>query len=499
MISAVAAAVLAIISPAEIESSAAHQVALSYERAGRRTPVTDEALTAAARSLARAALGSSAREAAELVPLTEAISTAGGWDPSPRAFVMKTSPADEVLWRLGERTDFAAEPASHAGFGAAVEGNASAVVILLAERRATLERRQIASLRERSPSPVSLCGALEPPLAKPEVLLTLPGGAIERAPLSNVGGGRFCAQIRLPAEGRYTVELLGRGPRGPEVAALFFADVGPAARRTEGSVAPEPRDAAAAQAEILDRINALRKAVGAPAVRIDPKLCAVAQAYSERLRRERFFSHVAPDGSTLFQRLRTAGYVYRAAGENLGRADGALSAHFGIEHSPGHRLNVVDPRWSLVGIGIAEEEIDGRRDAFLTELFVEPVKEGPDPLAEAYAAVAKRRAELRLPALRRSRALEQLALEHARRALARDEPNVEAVDAKLHERVFAAFSEAGSASVDFFIGDSPVPPTDTHAIADAHNAYIGIGAVKGDSARFGRDHYWVVVIYAAPP
>src|SRR5919197_5427266 len=140
MISAVAAAVLAIISPAEIESSAAHQVALSYERAGRRTPVTDEALTAAARSLARAALGNSAREAAELVPLTEAISSAGGWDPSPRAFVVKTSPAEEVLVRLRERSDFAAEPATHVGLGAAVEGNASAVVILLSERRATLNR-----------------------------------------------------------------------------------------------------------------------------------------------------------------------------------------------------------------------------------------------------------------------------------------------------------------------------------------------------------------------
>jgi uncharacterized protein YkwD len=498
MIPVALAVLLSAVSPAEIEASAARQIVLSYERAGRRTPIRDEALSTAARALARATLGSSARAVAELVPLTEAISSAGGWDPSPRAFVVKTSPADEILLRVRERTDFATEAASHLGIGAAVEANASAVVILLAERRATLDRGPVSSPRGSSRAPMSLCGALEPPLVDPQVLITVPGGSVERAGLSNVDGGRFCARILLPSEGRYTVELLGRGPRGPEVAALFFLDVG-AETRAEGSVAPEPGDVAAARAEILERVNALRKAVGSPPVRIDPGLSAVAQAYSERMAREGFFSHVAPDGSTLFKRLRGAGYVYRGAGENLGRADGPLAAHFGVEHSPGHRLNVVDPRWSLLGIGIAEATVDGRRDVFLAEIFVEPVKASRDPLAEAYAAVAKRRAELNLPALRRSAALELLAIEHARRALARDEPKVEVVDPELHDRVFTALAEAGSAAVDFFIGDSPVPPTDTRALADARNAYVGIGAVKGDSAKFGRGHYWVVVIYAAPP
>ena len=42
--------------------------------------------------------------------------------------------------------------------------------------------------------------------------------------------------------------------------------------------------------------------------------------------------------------------------------------------------------------------------------------------------------------------------------------------------------------------NSPVSAT---AATDGRNAYVGIGAVKGDSAKFGRGHYWVVVIYAA--
>lgn len=489
------AVLLGAVGPADIEAAAAREIALRYERVGRRTPVRDAALTAAAQELARKALASSAKAVAELVPLTEAVSFADGWDPSPRTFVLKTSPAGEVLFQLGSREDFAVEAASHVGIGAEVAGDTSAVAILLAERRVRLEPfpRKISG-----PGPTRrLCGILEPTFAAPEVLVTVPGGAVERAAASTSAGGRFCAPISFPKAGRYTAELLARGPGGPEVAALFFVDVGPTPRGTVGWVAVEPEDPAGARAQILERVNALRSAIGAAPVRIDPRLSAVAQEYSERMARGRFFAHVAPDGSTLYKRLRAGGYAHRGAGENLGRAEGPLAAHFGIEHSPGHRLNVVNPRWSVLGIGVAAATVEGRREVILTQIFAQPAGAGPDPLADAYAAVAEKRSQLKLPALRRSRVLEQLATEHARRALALDEPRIDAVDSKLHERVFAALSDVGSAAVDFFIVDSPVPPTDTRAAADGRQGYVGIGAVKGDSPRFGRGHYWVVVIYAA--
>ena len=495
MILPVLAAAIAAVAPADAEAFAAEQVALRYERVGRRTPVRDQALSAAARELARRALATSAKAASELVPLTEAVSSAGAWDASPRAFVIKTRPAREVLFQLAERSDFATEPASHVGIGAAVSGDASAVVILLAERRAALD-----PFPRKLPGPTSprtLCALLDPTLAAPEVLVTVPSGRVEHAAPSKLSGRRFCAAIPFPSEGRYTVEILARGPRGPEVAALFFADVGEVPGRAERSEAAEPFDVASARAEILERVNALRAAVGAPPVRSDSHLSAVAQTYSERMAAERFFAHVAPDGATLFHRLRAAGYAHRGAGENLGRAEGPLAAHFGIEHSPGHRLNVVDRRWSRLGIGVAAVVVDGRREVLLTEIFAQPASSGTDPLADAYAAVAEKRAELKLPALRRSRVLEELAGEHARRALALDEPKVDAVDSSLHERVFTALSDVGSAAVDFFIVDGPVPPTNTRALANARHGYVGIGAVKGDSPRFGRGHYWVVVIYAA--
>jgi hypothetical protein len=33
---------------------------------------------------------------------------------------------------------------------------------------------------------------------------------------------------------------------------------------------------------------------------------------------------------------------------------------------------------------------------------------------------------------------------------------------------------------------------------DARNTQVGVGVVRGDSRTFGKDRYWVVVIYTAP-
>lgn len=491
----VVAASLSALSSSDIESSATRTVALSFERVGRRTPVRDEALSVAARELAKEALASNARSATELVAVTEAVSFSGGWDPSPKILVVKGSPRDEPLRLLGRRTDLAADPATHVGIGAVTQGNASAVVILLSQRRARLE-----PFLRRHPKPVSpreLCGALEAPLGVPEVVVTRPDGTVARAGFSTVGTDRFCARLPLAVEGRYTVELLGRGPKGPEVAALFFVDVGATAARAGSETFEEPADAATARGMIVDRINALRRAHGLSPLVLDETVSQVAQRYSDKMAQERFFAHVSPEGSTVGQRLRDVGYAFRGAGENLGMASGPLAAHFGIEHSPGHRKNLIDPKWSRVGIGVAERMEDGSRQVLVTQVFVDPLQASADPLADAHRAINQRRAELKLSPLERNATLDALAREHARKALALDEPRAELPGAKLHDQVFAALDDASSASVDFFVADNPSLIQASKSANAAGHKWVGIGAVKGDSPKLGKGKYWVVVIYAS--
>ncbi|MFY0576028.1 CAP domain-containing protein [Cystobacter fuscus] len=180
----------------------------------------------------------------------------------------------------------------------------------------------------------------------------------------------------------------------------------------------------AAREAVLERINALRRAQGLSPLSSDRTLEEVAQAYSERMAREGFFAHVAPDGADLSSRLRAAGAQARVSGENLGMASGALAAHAGIEHSPGHRNNLLGAQFTHVGLGVSFHSVDGRPQVLLTEVFASSggAARPADPREQVYQTLAAHRASHELAPLRRLPALERLALEQARRALAANLP-----------------------------------------------------------------------------
>lgn len=494
-----ATAVLAGASPdPKLEEQAWRAVAAEFERVGRRTPVRDEGVTRAARTLAGIALAQNARAAADLVTLTEAVSDAGAHDPSPKAVILKGAPLQAPVKALEGRRDLAGDPASHVGVAVVTQGRTSAVVILFVQRRMTVEAfpRTLPAAGERR----SLCGRLDAPFRAPEVYVTVPSGRVEKLPVKGRGrDGSFCTEVAFRAEGRHTLEVLGRGPGGPEVTALFFTDVGGRPDRKDAPLGEEPTDPEVAREEVLRRINALRAAHGVAPVQMDARVNAVAQAYSAQMAKENFFAHVAPDGRAVGERLREAGYGYKSAGENLGMAGGPLAAHFGLEHSPGHRKNLLEKRWTTVGIGLSEATgQDGSRRVLLTQIFVEPLRESGRPLEDAYAVLEAGRRARKLPALRRSEVLERLARDHAQRALEAGVPKAEVRGSNLHERVFEALDEVKGASIDLFVADSPSLVQVSKATAAKGNRLVGVGMVQGDSRQFGAGKYWIVVIYAEP-
>ena len=481
-----------------LEQRAGQYVLQEFERVGRRSPKVDPALTEAARQLARDALDKSPSGAVDLLALTEAISTAGATDPSPRSYVIRAWDRQHALDTLLARKDLNQEPASHTGVGVAEEGERVSIVVLLAERKATLQRFP-RTLDKPGPGQ-SLCGELTSPLRWAEVYVTRPDGTVERPPLTRESGPSFCTRLLFPAQGRYSVEIIGRGERGPEVAALFVVDVGASHQRGERERVVEPTTVEDARVEVLARINALRRTHGVRELVLDDTLNKVAQAYSDRMAREGFFAHVAPDGSDLRSRLTAADASYRTAGENLGMAAGPLAAHFGIEHSPGHRSNLLGSQFTHAGLGITFQKVDGREQAILTEIFsanATPSVPPTDPLQEAYERLGQHRAARGLPPLERSPVLERIAMDHARRALALEQPKVQLPGSKVHDRVFSALEDAKSAAVDFYVAESPALLPDSKSLGDRKNTVVGVGAVRGDSRTYGNGQYWMVVIYAA--
>ena len=489
MIAALLAGVLASGPPAL--APVTERITSAFEQVGRTAPEDDPALDEAAQRLAEKALSEGAARAADTLSLSEAISAAGAFDPTPKTMIIRAEPPEQAIETFLTRDGIAADPASVRGLGMASDGEQAALAVILSERKARLEPFPHALPQ---PTTRSLCGALVPPLAAPEVFVTRPQGSVVRV-VAQIQPGRFCASLPFPATGRYTVEIVGQGRTGPQVAALFFVDVGAVAPRRDATLV-EPASLEEARSQILARINALRSAQGLLPYTVDPALSRIADAYSARMAQEHFFAHLDPAGADVKARLLQAGYPFAAAGENLGLAPGPLAAQFGIELSPGHRANLLDRRFSRIGIGLAVEHVDGRTQTLLTEIFVRPRSENADPAQEAFTALLQHRTALHLPPLARSPALDGLARTQVAYALKTDFPEARLPGESLPQRVFALLDDATTASMDLFITEDASAIPLSKSAADARYDRVGVGAVRGNSPTFGSDKIWVVVIYA---
>lgn len=142
-----------------------------------------------------------------------------------------------------------------------------------------------------------------------------------------------------------------------------------------GSDSPTaPQNLTTAQVELnsFQFLNDARGDNGLSPLALDSELSKVARMHSSAMRDEGFFAHTDTNGNGLRQRLRTGGVTFSAAGENLAlvthhTAPAAL-AHQRLMESSSHRDNVLDGRFSMVGVGVARSG-----DTFwITQVFVAP-------------------------------------------------------------------------------------------------------------------------------
>ena len=117
--------------------------------------------------------------------------------------------------------------------------------------------------------------------------------------------------------------------------------------------AREPRSAQAEIADLADRINRHRVAIGCRALKWDDRLAAVARRHSTDMARRDFFNHTNPDGRDPFDRMKAAGVRFRAAAENIaaGQPTGR-EVYQGWIESPGHRRNMENCTYRRFGIGL---------------------------------------------------------------------------------------------------------------------------------------------------
>ncbi len=128
-------------------------------------------------------------------------------------------------------------------------------------------------------------------------------------------------------------------------------DPGPA---PAGANCATPDAAKRAANDLLARVNATRQTKGLAPVRLAPRLRRIAQSHACDNASRNTFSHTGSDGSDLRQRLNRGHYAMRTATENVGIGFDTPEKMMAFwMASPGHRANILNPRMTEMGLGLA--------------------------------------------------------------------------------------------------------------------------------------------------
>lgn len=115
-----------------------------------------------------------------------------------------------------------------------------------------------------------------------------------------------------------------------------------------------------AESEMFLKVNEERKNSGVAELTWDTNLVFVGRAHARDMWERKYFSHISPDGKDVGDRLTEAKVGYSIAGENLALAPTTLTAHTGLMNSKGHRENLLDPRFTKIGIGVYDNGVYGK-------------------------------------------------------------------------------------------------------------------------------------------
>lgn len=114
--------------------------------------------------------------------------------------------------------------------------------------------------------------------------------------------------------------------------------------------------------EVATLTNKERTKRGLKALTVNGQLQAMAEAKAADILTQQYFEHVSPDGKTLVDLAKEAGYGYTLVGENLALGNFGSSAAVvkGWMNSPGHRANILKGKFTEIGIATVTGTYKGR-------------------------------------------------------------------------------------------------------------------------------------------
>lgn len=133
------------------------------------------------------------------------------------------------------------------------------------------------------------------------------------------------------------------------------------------------------QTGVISQTNNERIAQGFPPLLGNLKLGVSAAAKVNDMFAQQYFEHDSPSGVGVDDLAQNAGYAYIVVGENLAlgnfKDDQALVTAW--MNSPGHRANILNPRFTEIGVAAKKGMFDGREVWLAVQEFGKPLSSCP--------------------------------------------------------------------------------------------------------------------------
>ncbi|MBI4817003.1 MAG: hypothetical protein HY791_12135 [Deltaproteobacteria bacterium] len=324
---------------------------LQREIAALAAPLTiDEALNRAALEHAQELLGDGSPE---LASLRKSVMKQGSLDAQLLPFAAIGTDPDELASELRAfvRTRVVQRGFTHFGVGVTGSSDGRNVCVGVFVRRLVELGPMPKSTRARELTVRGVLLTTSPVRA----YMTVPSGEVEDL---EVRVDQRTVEIPIAFQsgsGKYTLEVLVDGPRGPEVAALW--SLGYNAPPPDETKRPPPIAVRVEEGRglVKTEIDRVRKAMGRRPLAEAALLRRAADAHAQRVCETLIAAHVLKEGQGPEARAAAAGYRGKVA-ENVAVARTLAEAHTNLMDSPSHRRNVLLREARDLGIGVARRE-----------------------------------------------------------------------------------------------------------------------------------------------
>ncbi len=129
---------------------------------------------------------------------------------------------------------------------------------------------------------------------------------------------------------------------------------------------------------VIDLTNQKRAEAGLSPLKYNPKLADAARRKASDMFIKNYWAHNSPDGTKPWAFVLAAGYNYLHAGENLARdfnnPNTVVDAWMA---SPTHRENLLNARFTEIGIAVVDGQFDGVETTLVVQMFGTPQSTSP--------------------------------------------------------------------------------------------------------------------------